>query len=385
MIEEKLITETIGFIRSLYGSNETIPLHEPRFSSKDRLYVLDAIDSTFVSSVGKYVDRFESEFAEYVGAKKAVAVVNGTAGLQVALQLAGVKEGEEVLTQALTFVATANAIRYLNGHPVFLDVDRRTLGLSPQAVKRFLEEFGEKKTDGVYNKYSSRRIAAIMPMHTFGFPADVHGLMELSINWGIPLVEDAAEGLGTKYHRKHLGTFGKFGVFSFNGNKIITTGGGGMIVTDDLELATKAKHITTTAKVPHSYEFHHDELGYNFRLPNLNAALGCAQLESLNDFIKSKRRIAHAYSDFFKDLNVPFIREPEGSRSNYWLNSILCQDRSERDLFLTRLNDAGIGCRPIWQLMFRLPMFRNCQRDEQINAIWLEDRIVNLPSSSIVG
>ena len=384
MLDSQLISETVSFIRELYGTDRPIPLHEPRFHGREREYVDDAIASTFVSSVGAYVDRFEKEFADYVGSAKAVAVVNGTTGLQVALQLVGVRPDDEVLTQALTFVATPNAIRYAGAWPVFLDVDMDTMGLSPTAVGDFLAQYAEKRGNEVFNRLTNRRISAIMPMHTFGFPADLDGLTAISTEWGIPMVEDAAEGLGSFYQGRHVGTIGKIGVFSFNGNKIITTGGGGMLVCNDLDLATMAKHLTTTAKQPHPYEFFHDQLGYNFRMPNLNAALGCAQLESLDMFLLSKKELSAKYAHFFTEKGIKFRTSVAHTMANHWLHAIELSNRSERDQFLREMNAQGIGCRPIWQLMFRLPMYTDCLRDHQTNATWLEDRIVNLPSSPII-
>jgi perosamine synthetase len=384
MLDSQLVSETVSFIRELYGTDRPIPLHEPRFHGREREYVDDAIASTFVSSVGAYVDRFEREFADYVGSAKAVAVVNGTSGLQVALQLVGVRPDDEVLTQALTFVATPNAIRYAGAWPVFLDVDMDTMGLSPTAVRDFLAQYAEKRGHEVFNRLTNRRISAIMPMHTFGFPADLDGLMAISTEWGIPIVEDAAEGLGSYFHGRHVGTIGKIGVFSFNGNKIITTGGGGMLVCNDLDLATKAKHLTTTAKQPHPYEFFHDQLGFNFRMPNINAALGCAQLESLDKFLLSKKELSAKYEQHFAEKGIKFRTSVTHTMANHWLHAIELSNRSERDQFLREMNAEGIGCRPIWQLMFRLPMYIDCLRDHQTNAVWLEDRIVNLPSSAII-
>ena len=372
----------IQFVREWYCTDESISLHEPRFGELDRKYVLDAIDSTFVSSVGKYVDRFERDLAAYVGTKRAVAVVNGTAALQVALRFAGVEANDEVITQPLTFVATANAIAHNNAHPVFVDVDRETMGISPSALDQFLDKFGEKREKGVYNRTTSRRIAAIIPMHTFGHPCRMKESMEVADEWQIPIVEDAAEALGSYYKNRHCGTFGKLGVFSFNGNKTITCGGGGAIVTDDEELANRAKHLTTTAKIPHPWEYVHDEIGYNFRMPNLNAALACAQLEKLEGFLKDKRELAQAYESFFADSSWgKFFKEPQDCQSNYWLNTVLTGNRNEREALLKRTNEAGVMTRPVWRLMSDLDMYRDCQTDSLENARWLQERLVNLPSS----
>lgn len=377
------LNKIIHFIRDHYQTNEFIPLHEPRFRGNEKKYLLDTIDSTFVSSVGAYVDRFEEMMQDITGATKAVALVNGTASLQVALRLAGVKVGEEVLTQALTFVATANAIAYNNATPVFLDVDRDTMGLSPLAVEAFLEEFGELREEGCYNKSTGKRIAACMPMHTFGFPVHMDELLVVCNKWSIPVVEDAAESLGSYYKGKHTGTMGLISGFSFNGNKIVTSGGGGAIITNDEHLGIKAKYLTTTAKQPHAYEFYHDELGYNYRMPNLNAALACAQLEMLPAYLEEKRKLAEDYANLFKGTEIEFRKEPPDTQANYWLMCVELKDKAQRDVFLKQTNGEGVMTRPIWQLMCRLPMYKHCQRDKQLNAEFLEERIVNIPSSVI--
>jgi aminotransferase in exopolysaccharide biosynthesis len=371
----------VDFIRDKFKSNDFIPLHAPVFSGNERKYVMDTLDSTFVSSVGAYVDLAEKMMADISQTKKAVAVVNGTSGLQIALQLAGVQCGDEVLTQALTFVATANAINYINADPVFLDVDYDTMGLSPAAVAAFLEEFGEKRENGTFNIKTGKRISACVPMHTFGFPVHLDELMAICNDWNIPVVEDAAESLGSYYRGKHTGSFGSLGVFSFNGNKIVTCGGGGMIVTQNEEVGKLGKHLTTTAKVPHPYEYVHDNVGYNFRMPNLNAALVCAQLEQLDDFLANKRALAHDYAEFFAGQNVIFRKELENTQANYWLMCVELENLEERNAFLKATNDAKTMTRPIWQLMYRLPMYQRCYRDAQKNAEFLEERIVNIPSS----
>ena len=375
------IENTIQFIRDYYKSNDVIPLHEPRFIGNEKEYVTNTIDSTFVSSVGAYVDQFEDMMAQISQTQRAVAVVNGTAALQVSLRLAGVSRGDEVLTQALTFVATANAIAYNGAEPVFLDVDRDTMGLSPQAVEAFLEEFGELRDGDCYNKKTGNRISACVPMHTFGFPVHMNELMTVCETWNIPIVEDAAESIGSTYHGKQSGGFGKFGVFSFNGNKIVTAGGGGAIVTNDAEAGDYAKHLTTTAKKPHKYEYVHDKLGYNYRMPNLNAALICAQLEQLNNFIENKRTLASKYESFFKKQGLSFRTENPNTKANYWLMGAELENRKERNQFLKITNEQGIVTRPIWRLTYKLPMYEGCYRDEQKNAEYLEDRIVNIPSS----
>jgi perosamine synthetase len=371
----------ISFIKDQYKTESFIPLHVPHFGGNEKKYLLGTIDTTFVSSVGAYVDQFESMMQGITQTKKAVAVVNGTAGIQVALRLVGVKAGDEVLTQALTFVATANAIAYQNATPVFLDVDVDTMGLSPKAVALFLEEFGDLREDGCYNKETGNKISACLPMHTFGFPVHLDELIAVCNTWKIPIVEDAAESLGSEYKGKATGSLGKVGVFSFNGNKIVTSGGGGAIVTNDILIGEKGKYLTTTAKVPHPYEYVHDEMGYNFRMPNLNAALACAQLEQLEGFLENKRKLAKEYQSFFATKGIKFRTETAETKANYWLMCVELENKAERDLFLETTNANGVMTRPIWQLMYRLPMYANCQRDENVNAEFLEERIVNIPSS----
>jgi perosamine synthetase len=374
----------IDFIRGLYQTSEFIPLHEPKFVGNEKAYVIDCIDSTFVSSVGKYVDRFEQMMAEYTGAKYAIATVNGTAALHIALKLVGVNQGDEVITQPLSFIATCNAISYCGATPVFVDVDRDTLGMSPVSLHSFLAGNTTQTSEGCINKTTRRKISAVVPMHTFGLPCRIDEIAKICEEFGIPLIEDAAESLGSYYQGRHTGTFGKLAAFSFNGNKTITTGGGGMIITDDEALAKRAKHITTTAKQPHPYEFIHDEIGYNYRLPNINAALGCAQMESLLQLLESKRLIASAYAEFFSASNFTFVEEPAQANSNYWLNALILKDRQARDLFLKELNGAGVMARPVWRLMNELTMFKDCQSTDLSNARWLEERVVNIPSSARV-
>jgi perosamine synthetase len=374
-------SEVIGFVKNQFDNKAFIPLHEPRFLGNEKKYVVDTVDSTFVSSVGAYVDKFEVMMSSISGTNKSIAVVNGTSALQVALRLAGVNAGDEVITQALTFIATINAIIYNGAAPIFIDVDIDTMGLSPIAVEAFLEEFGELREGICYNKKTNKKIAACMPMHTFGFPVHLHELLKVCNKWNIPLVEDAAEAIGSEYHSKPIGSFGKLGVFSFNGNKIVTSGGGGAIVTNDIELGIKAKHLTTTAKVPHPYEYVHDEIGYNFRMPNLNAALACAQLEQLSTFIDSKRNLAKEYNTFFKSKGINFRTELPQTRSNYWLMCVELENKQERESFLKMTNENGVMTRPIWQLIFKSSLYSDFQKDAQINAMYLEDRIVNIPSS----
>jgi len=373
------------FVQDHFGTREFIPLHAPVFNDRAKEYVLDTIESTFVSSVGAYVDRFENDVAGYTGSPRAVAAVNGTAALHVCLRLAGVQAGDLVITQPLTFVATCNAISYCGAEPVFVDVDRDTLGLSPVALEIWLDENAQVDAEGVCRtKLDGKAIRACVPMHTFGHPADLDGLCDVTGRWNIALVEDAAESLGSFYKGQHTGTFGASGSLSFNGNKIITTGGGGMILTNETA-AERAKHLTTTAKLPHTYEYIHDELGYNYRLPNLNAALGCSQLEQLETFISTKRFLASSYEAFFRGSNMQFLTEPNGCRSNYWLNAVICEDKNQRDELLESTNKDGVMTRPIWALMNHLTMYRRCRRGELANAEWLEERVVNLPSSVKTG
>ncbi|MCR4509774.1 LegC family aminotransferase [Pseudomonas sp. 32.2.56] len=371
----------VRFVREQYRTEDFIPLHAPVFKGQELGYVQETIASTFVSSVGAFVDRFEKDAAAYTGAARAVATVNGTAALHAALLLAGVQRDELVITQALTFVATCNAIAYCGAQPVFVDVDRHTLGMSPASLEAWLQAHARLDADGnCRSKDGDRRIAACLPMHTFGHPADLDGLVSVCERWNLPLVEDAAESLGSLYRGKHTGSFGLLGTLSFNGNKIITTGGGGMILTNEA-LGARAKHLTTTAKRPHPFEYVHDEVGFNYRLPNLNAALGCAQLEQLEHFIASKRELASRYAAHLEGSELIFVQEPEHCRSNYWLNAVICPSREQRDLLLQASNAANVMTRPIWQLMCDLPAYAHCPHDGLEQSRWLADRIVNLPSS----
>jgi len=378
----------IDKIRQIYHKPEgQIILHEPLFVGNEKKYLEDCINSTYVSSVGKYVELFEEKMAEYTGATNAVACVNGTNALHIALMLVGVDRGTEVITQPLTFIATANAISYCGAIPIFLDVDMDTLGLSPKALKDWLEENSKLKTRNSkpINKKTGRQISAIVPMHTFGHPCLVDEIVEICNQYHIPVIEDAAESLGSYYKGHHTGTFGEIGVLSFNGNKTITTGGGGMLLFKDEELAKRAKHLTTQAKVPHPWEFIHDSIGYNYRMPNINAALGLAQLEKLQMFLESKRIVAKAYELFFSTLTTTFIAEPPNSLSNYWLNCILFKDKLERDAFLKYSNDNGVMTRPAWKLVNEHSMFKDCQSDELPNSRELCNRLVSIPSNAILG
>lgn len=378
-MEFKQIT---SFIKEIYGGKEFIPLSVPVFRGNEKKYLLECVDSTFVSSVGKFVDKFEDMVAAYTGAKKAVVCVSGTNALHMAMILAGVERNDEVITQALTFIATCNAISYIGAHPVFIDVDRDTMGLSPTYMRQWLERNAEIRGAYCYNKYTGRRIRCCVPMHTFGHPVHLDELVEVCQSWNIELVEDAAESIGSFYKDKHTGTFGKVGAISFNGNKTITTGGGGMLLFNDEELARLAKHLTTQAKMSHRWEFRHDNIGYNYRMPNINAALGCAQIEHLEEYVLNKRETSAKYAEFFNGINgIEFFTEPFNCRSNYWLNAVILQDKNQQQEFLEFTNSNGIMTRPIWELMYRLPMFKSCQHDSLENTIWFADRVVNIPSS----
>ena len=371
----------INFIKSIYKTEKFIPLHEPRFVGNEKKYLSECIDSTFVSSIGKFVDQLEEKIVKYTGSKYVVATSNGTSALHISLLLADVDKNSEVITQPLTFVATCNAISYCNAKPIFIDVDRDTMGLSPSALRYFLENNTTVKNKQCINNKTSNVIKACLPMHSYGHPCRIDKIKEICDEYCIFLIEDAAESIGSLYKYKHTGTFGQIGTISFNGNKIITAGGGGCIITNDKVLAKKAKHLTTTAKVPHKWDFNHDMVGYNYRMPNLNAALLVAQLEKLNDFITNKRNLANKYEIFFKSMDYNFFKEPKDSRSNYWLNSIILKDKTQRDKFLEETNSNGVMTRPVWTLMNKLPMFKGAQCDDLKNSKWLEERVVNIPSS----
>ena len=373
--------QLVSFIREVYGSHEPISLHEPVFTGREKEYVNKAIDSTYVSSVGKFVNRFELDLANYTGSQQAVATVNGTAALHVALVASGVGVGDLVITQSLTFVATCNAIRYCGADPVFVDVDAHTLGLSPMAMRQWLEEHAFVDDQGQCRHTDSKRaIKAALPMHTFGHPADLDGLVAVCRDWHLILIEDAAESLGSFYKGQHTGTVGALGTLSFNGNKTITTGGGGAVLASSSALGARVKHLTTTAKQAHAYDFVHDELAFNYRMPNINAALGCAQLEQLSGFIEAKRELAMAYKAFLADSDWQFIDEPEACCSNFWLNAVQCQNRSQRDALLNHLHSHGILSRPSWTPMHLLPMYASCVRGELPQTAHLFDTLVNLPS-----
>tara|TARA_B110000114_G_scaffold173855_1_gene201828 strand:- start:7611 stop:8750 length:1140 start_codon:yes stop_codon:yes gene_type:complete len=376
-----MIKDTINFIRELYNTDSFIPLHEPRFLGNEKKYLEECIDSTFVSSVGKFVDQFEIEVAKFTGAKYAIATVNGTSALHIALLMAGVSKNDEVITQPLTFIATCNAISYIGAQPIFVDVDKETLGLSPEKLDHFLKHNTKIINNQCINKVTKKIIKAVVPMHTFGMPIRMDDMRAVCEKYKLNIIEDAAESLGSFYKNQHTGTFGLLGTLSFNGNKTITTGGGGMIITNDESLAIKAKHITTTAKKPHVWDFEHDMIGYNYRLPNLNAALGCAQIENLSTVLLEKRNLALLYQNFFKDKAVHFVKEPNEAKSNYWLNALIFNSAKERNEFLEESNKNGVMTRPIWKLMNSLPMFASSQLGDLENSVWLQNRVVNIPSS----
>ena len=379
-----MFEKEIDFIQDIYQTKDFIPLHEPRFIGNEKKYLNECIDSTFVSSVGKFVDRFEEDISKFTNAKYTVATMNGTSALHISLLISGVESGHEVITQPLTFVATCNAISYCMAKPIFVDVDKDTMGMSPLALESFLKENAIVKNQQCVNKFTGNIIKACIPMHTFGHPCRIDEIKDICDKYYISLIEDAAESIGSFYKDKHTGTYGQMGLISFNGNKIITGGGGGCIITDDEILAKKAKHLTTTAKVSHKWEYTHNMIGYNYRMPNLNAALLTSQLENLGTFLSSKRSVAMAYKEFFKDKPYGFVEEPTNCHSNYWLNAIILQDKEERDLFLYETNSKGVNTRPIWTLMNKLPMFKDAQCGNLTNAEWLEERVVNIPSSVIL-
>lgn len=372
-------------IREIYKSDDFIPLHPPVFMGNEKKYLNECIDSTFVSSVGKFVDKFEYMLQDFTKANCAIAVSNGTSALHAALTVLGVKRGDEVLTQALTFVATCNAISMLGADPVFIDVDKDTMGLSPMSLKAFLEENCERRNGTTYNKITGKKVSACVPMHTFGNPLRIREVVEICSDWNIKVVEDAAESLGSYVGDTHTGLFGDLGVLSFNGNKTITTGGGGAIITNNDSLGKLVKHITTTAKVPHKWEFVHDMVAFNYRMPNINAALGCAQLEEINTILSSKLKVAEIYKDYFAKTSLKYFEAIKGTRPNNWLHAIITHDKSERDQLLKYTNENGVMTRPIWTLMNKLEMYKDCYKGDLANSEWLEERVVNIPSGYIVN
>lgn len=382
-----LASRIVDGIRAVVGPG-TVALHEPRFAGNEWAYVKECLDSTFVSSVGRFVDRFEAELAEYTGSRRAVAVVNGTAALHIALQLAGVRQGDEVLTPTLSFIATANAISYCGATPHFVDSEERTLGVDPVALREYLSDITELRDGVCVNRSTQRAIRVVVPMHTFGHPVDIDKLLAVAHDFHLIVIEDAAESMGSTIHGRHTGTFGRLGTLSFNGNKTITTGGGGAILTDDPDLGTRAKHLSTTAKLPHRWSFLHDEVGFNYRMPNINAALGCAQLEQLPNMLAAKRNLFLKYQAVFADLgSVRVLGEPAACRSNFWLQTLLLEPAvsEQRDAILDATNNAGLMTRPAWTLMHQLRPFRACPAMELPVAESLERRIINIPSSAHLG
>lgn len=379
-----MFKSVIDFIQETYQSKNFIPLHEPKFIGNEKKYIDQCIDTTFVSSVGKFVDQFEKKIAKFTGSKYAIATCNGTSALHISLLLANVDQNSEVITQPLNFVASSNAINYCGAKPIFIDVDKDTMGLSPSALKDFLYKKTTIKNHQCINNKTGKVIKACIPMHSYGHPCRIDEIKQLCKKYNIFLVEDAAESVGSLYKGKQTGTFGQIGVLSFNGNKIITAGGGGCILTNKNILAKKAKHLTTTAKLAHKWKFKHDVVGYNYRMPNLNAALLVAQLENLKKFIKNKSDLADRYEKFFQNTDYTFFKEPKNCKSNYWLNSIILKNKKQRDNFLKETNSNGVMTRPIWTLMNRLPMFKHAQCENLKNSNWLNDRVVNIPSSVLL-
>ena len=377
-----MFSQFTQFVRTLYQSDDFIPLHAPIFSGNEKQYLTDAIESTFVSSVSNYVEQFERMIRDQTGAKFVVATMNGTAALHIALHSLGVKANEEVITQAFSFIGTVNAISYCGASPLFIDISPESLGLDSDALEKFLDASAVQKNDGTYNKHSGKKISACVPMHTFGHPLDIEGIISICQQWNIPVVEDAAEALGSFRGKRHCGTFGNCGVLSFNGNKVVTTGGGGAVISDDEILSNRIRHLTTTAKVKHRWEFQHDEIGFNYRMPGINAALGCAQFESLPGYLTDKRQVAKAYQDWAAETGVNFVKEPTNTHSNYWLNAFELESKQQRDEFLTFTNDAGVMTRPPWNLLCDLPMYKNaiCGNSLPVSREKV-DRLVNIPSS----
>jgi len=377
-----MIEKLINFIRQIYGTSSFIPLHAPILDETDKEYLIKTIESGFVSTAGEYVSEFEDQIKNYLSCNYAISTNSGTSALHISLLLLGASRNTEIITQSLTFVATCNAIRYCNADPVFIDIDKDTLGLSPNSLLKFLESSCEVRDDQkCWNKISNKEIVACVPMHTYGFPVEMDKLNEVCANYNLPIIEDAAESFGSLYRNKSTGTLGKIGTLSFNGNKIITSGAGGMIITNDKNLAKRAKHLTTTAKIDHPWEFIHDEVGYNYRMPNINAALGIAQIKKLPKILKNKRKIAIEYKNWGKDNNIKFIDESKASSANFWLNTMIAKDLNERDEILKQTNNLGIMTRPAWKPMHKLDMFRDSHKTQLINTDWAYDRIINLPSS----
>ncbi len=374
-------SKIVAFIKELYPDRNPVLLHCPEFLGNEKKYLAECIDTKYVSYVGRFVADMENNIKEITGVKYAVAMVNGTAALHMVFLAAGIKQGDEIITQSLSFAATAAAIAHAGGTPVFIDVDRETMGMSPESLRSFLETYAEVKNGICFNKKTGNKIMAAVPMHTFGHPVKIDEIKKICEEFSVLMIEDSAESLGSTYRNKHTGSFGAAGILSFNGNKLVTTGGGGMVITDDEHIAERVRYLSTTAKRPHRWEFYHDEVGYNLRMPSLNAAVGLAQLEYFDKSLENKRETARLYKQFFAGLNIPFITEPTESRSNYWLNAILLENKKQRDEFLEYTNDNGIQTRPAWTLLHRLPPYKNCIHTEMKNAEYFEERLVNIPSS----
>lgn len=374
-------SEIVSFIKDIYTSEENIPLHEPRFISNEKDILTDCIDSTFVSSVGEYVSEFENSLKEFTSAKHAISLSNGTSALHISLVAAGVQPKDEIITQAFTFVATCNAIKYCFAQPVFVDISKKTLGMCPKSLKKWLYNNTEKRKGFLYNKKTGARISAVLPMHTFGHPCEIKDIRNICKEFKLILIEDAAEALGSLYENKHLGTYGDIGTFSFNGNKIITTGGGGAVITNNANLANMIRHLSTTARLKTKYTFDHNQIGYNYRMPNLNASLGLAQIKKLSYFVDKKREVALSYKNFFMNSDINFFSEPNRAKSNYWLNTLIFENESKRNAALKYTNNNNIMTRPPWKLMTKLIMFRDCEKTDITNSEDLETRILNIPSS----
>lgn len=373
--------DIVAFIKEIYPNENPVPLHAPRFLGEEKKNLAECIDTTYVSYVGRFVTKFEDQVKELTGARNAVAIVNGTAALHMAFVAAGVKPGDEVVTQSLTFAGTAAGIRHAGAEPAFVDVDLDTMGMSPDSLFRFLSVECDRRAEGLYDRANGRKIAAVVPMHSFGHPVRIVRIREICDEFGIQLIEDAAESIGSSYRGAQTGTFGRAAILSFNGNKTVTAGGGGMVVTDDDALAERVRHLSTTAKLKHPWEFVHDEAGYNLRLTNVNAAIGSAQMDCLDLFLANKRKTASSYAAFFEGSGYQFFLEPPDCVSNYWLNCLVMKDRTEREAFLEHSNTSGVQTRPIWRVMNTLKPYEQCHRTALPNAEWLVDRVVNLPSS----
>jgi aminotransferase in exopolysaccharide biosynthesis len=371
----------IEYIKILYPKQDPVLLHCPEFLGNEKKYLDECIDTKFVSYIGRFVAGMEDKIKEITGAKYAVALVNGTSALHMLLLAIGIKPGDEIINQSLSFAATSAAIVHAQGTPVFIDVEQSTLGMSPDSLQGFLSEYAEVIDGNCLNKKTGKKIKAVIPMHTFGHPVRVNEIQKICDEYSLLLIEDSAESLGSFYKGKHTGTFGRAGILSFNGNKLTTTGGGGMVITDDEAIANRIRYISTTAKRPHRWEFYHDEVGYNLRMPSLNAAVGLAQLEYFDRILENKRETAMTYQQFFNTIGIRFITEPDNSKSNYWLNAIMFNDRKQRDEFLEYSNDNGVQTRPAWRLLHTLPPYQNCQHTETPNAEYIADRLVNIPSS----